>query len=163
VRVPEAGEAGAVADVGRVRIALLVGVRMVLAVVGDPVHDGPLERHRAGHGERVLRRLVRLEAAMGEHAVVADGHAEAADQVHDGEDRQIRPVDPAVPQQDDRCKEADERDDHADEVRNALSSRHSTAGWRARPELSCGIPGAAGIEICSLDIDFLATLRVAPT
>ena len=37
-----------------VRIALLVGVRVVLAVVGDPVEHRALHRHRAEHGEGVL-------------------------------------------------------------------------------------------------------------
>ena len=82
VRVPEPGEAAAVADVGGVRVALLVGVGVVLAVVGDPVDHRALDRHRAGGGERVLERLVGLEGAVGEHAVVADRDPDRGDQIH---------------------------------------------------------------------------------
>ena len=50
VRVPEPaqrpGEAAAVA-VRAVRVALVVGVRVVAAVVGHPADHGPLDRHRA--------------------------------------------------------------------------------------------------------------------
>jgi hypothetical protein len=36
--MPEPAQSAAVADVRRMRIALFVGVRVVLAVVGDPVN-----------------------------------------------------------------------------------------------------------------------------
>ena len=71
-------QAGAVADVRAVRVALLVGVGVVLAVVGDPVDDAALDGHRAEDGERVLDRLGGLERAVGEHPVEADRDAEAA-------------------------------------------------------------------------------------
>ena len=41
-------------DVGAVRIALLVGVRVVLAVIGDPADHGSLDGHRAEAREDVL-------------------------------------------------------------------------------------------------------------
>ena len=81
VRVKEAPEAVAVADVRGVRVALLVGVRVVLAVVGDPVEHRALQAHRAEHGEGVLDRLVGLEGAMGEHPVEADRDAGAVEEV----------------------------------------------------------------------------------
>ena len=77
MRVPEAREPGAVADVRAVRVALLVGVGMVLAVVGDPVDHRALERHRAEDREHVLDRLVGPERAVREQPVVADRDAEA--------------------------------------------------------------------------------------
>ncbi len=40
----DAAEAGGLTDVGRMRIALLVGEGVVLAVVGDPVEHRPLDR-----------------------------------------------------------------------------------------------------------------------
>ena len=83
VRVPEpvqrAQEAVAVADVRGVRVALLVGVGVVLAVVGDPRDDRALDRHRPERGEHVLDRLVGLERPVREQAVVADGDAETGD------------------------------------------------------------------------------------
>ena len=57
VRVPEAAQTAAVTDVRAVRVALLVGVRVVLAVVGDPVEHRALDRSeprtanvRSSHG-----------------------------------------------------------------------------------------------------------------
>ena len=41
--MPQSAQAAAVADVRAVRIALLVGVGVVLAVVGDPVEDRALD------------------------------------------------------------------------------------------------------------------------
>ena len=86
VRVPEAGDRAldaAAVPVRRVRVAVLVGVRVVLAVVGDPRHDRPLHGHRAEDRERVLDRLERLERAVREQPVEAERHAVAADHVHD--------------------------------------------------------------------------------
>ena len=106
VRVPEAAQrahdAVAVADVRRVRIALDVGVGVVLAMVGDPVDDGPLHGEHAHVGEQVAGGLVRLERTMGQHPVEADGHAQPADQVHEDEDDDVRPAEPAPPEQRDR-------------------------------------------------------------
>ena len=78
-RGPEARRAGPSPwpTCGRVRIALLVGVRVVLAVVGDPVDDRALDRHRAQARRRRTRPAsARLERAVGEQPVEADGHAE---------------------------------------------------------------------------------------
>ena len=61
VRVDEAAQALAAPDVRAVRIALLVGVRVVLAVVGDPRDHGPLDRHRAHGGQEILDGLARGE------------------------------------------------------------------------------------------------------
>ena len=75
MRVPQARhhspQARAVAGVGAMGVALLVGERVVLAVVGHPVDHRPLQRHRAQHGERVAQRVVGLEGAVGEQAVEA--------------------------------------------------------------------------------------------
>ena len=57
VRVPEALQRAAAARRrgrgGRVRVALVVGERVVLAVVGHPVDHRALHGHRAEHGEAV--------------------------------------------------------------------------------------------------------------
>ncbi len=59
VRVPEAAQhaadAVAVADVRAVRVALDVGVGVVLAVVGDPGDHRALDGHRAERGEERTR------------------------------------------------------------------------------------------------------------
>ncbi len=111
-------------DVGRVRVALLVGVRVVLAVVGDPVDDRALHRHRPGDREAVLDRLEGLERAMREEPVEPDGHAEAGDEVHDGERDEVADADVAVPEQDDRREERDERQDDGDQVDGAFGLGH---------------------------------------
>ena len=84
--MPEAGQdpahALAVADVGAVRVALFVGVGVVLAVVGDPGDHRSLDRHRAEHREDVLDRLRGLEGAVGEKAVEADRDPDRGQQVH---------------------------------------------------------------------------------
>ena len=80
MRVPEARQAAAVADVRRVRVAVDVRMGVVLAVVGDPVDHRPLDRHRAGGGERVLDRLVGLEGPVGEQPVIADRDPEPGQQ-----------------------------------------------------------------------------------
>ena len=61
----------------RVRVALLVGERVVAAVVGDPADDAALEREAAGDGERDPQRARRLERAVGEVAMEPDGDARA--------------------------------------------------------------------------------------
>ncbi len=128
VRVPEpvqrAQEAVAVADVRGVRVALLVGVGVVLAVVGDPGDHRALDRHRPERGEQVLDRLVGLERPVREQAVVADGHAEAGDDVHDRQHGEVGPADVLVPEQHDRGDEREERDDRSDEVRDLVRTGH---------------------------------------
>jgi hypothetical protein len=68
---------------------------------------------------------VRLEGAVREQAVVADRHTEAEEHVRDGHDREVDPVDPAVPEQHDSGDETEERDDDADQVRGALRPGHA--------------------------------------
>ena len=104
----------AVADVRGVRIALLVGMRMVLAVVGDPVEDGALQAHPAEYGPHVLQAVVGLEASVREQPVIPDRHPEAEECVGDDHDRQVRGIDPLVPEQHDGRQQPEERDDHAD-------------------------------------------------
>lgn len=63
-------------DVGTVGVTLLIGVGVVLAMVGDPGDNRPLDGHRAKDGEDVLERLRGLEGAVGEQAVKAYGDAD---------------------------------------------------------------------------------------
>jgi len=119
-----AEDAGAAADVRAVRVALLVGVRVVLAVVGDPVDDRALDGHRPGGGEEVLDRLGGPERAVGEHAMEADRHAEAGDDVHDGEEREVVQADDVVPEHDDRGGDHDRGQDDGEQVHDAGGLRH---------------------------------------
>ncbi len=107
------------------RIALLVGVGVVLAVVGHPVEHRALDRERARDREGVLQRGFRLEGAVGEHPVEAHGHAARGHQVHDGEDGQVGEVDPGAPEQDDGEQYPDEGHDHPEEVGEAFGAGHA--------------------------------------
>ena len=70
---------------------------MVLAMVGDPLVERPLEGERPHDGERHLDRAVRLERAVGEEAVVADGDAERGHDPHDHDEGHVDPREPAAP------------------------------------------------------------------
>jgi hypothetical protein len=122
--VPEAAESAAMADVGTVRIALAIGVGVVLAVIGDPVHDRALHRQRAQHGEDALEPGIGLERAVGEEPVETDRHADRGEQIHRPEDRQVGPVNRPVPEQYHGRQHADEREDDAKQVRVALRAGH---------------------------------------
>ena len=121
VREPQALEARALADVRAVRIALLVGVGVVLAVVGDPGDRGPLDGHRAEDRPRVLHGLARLEGLVGQHAVVADRDAEPGDDVHEGHNGQLDGPDSAVPEQHDGQQQGKERHDDRSKIGVALN------------------------------------------
>ena len=122
MRVPEAAQraadAGALAGVRAVRVALLVGVRVVLAVVGDPVDDaGPARPASRVIANAYSSQLVRLERAVREQPVIADRDAEPGDDVHHGEDREVAPVHQVrVPEQRRSRRQRDERAEDGGEV-----------------------------------------------
>ena len=99
-------EAVAAADVRAVRIAFLIRELMVLAMVGDPREHRAFDGHRAEDRERPAHPLLRLERAMREEPVVADRDADARQQVADGEQHEVDPVQPRVPEQRDRDDQA---------------------------------------------------------
>lgn len=66
------------AVVGRVRVAFLVGVLMMLTVGGDPEDRSAFESECAADGEEILEPARCFVAAMREEAVVAHANAEAA-------------------------------------------------------------------------------------
>src|SRR5215213_8921979 len=100
VRVPQAAQhaapAGRAMRVRAVRIALLVGECVVLAVIGHPVDDRALDRHRAEDPERRPQPRLGLERTVREQAVEPDRDAEADERVHDREDREVE-AGPAPP------------------------------------------------------------------
>jgi hypothetical protein len=75
-----------------VRVALLVGELVVLAMGGDPVEHGHLQREAARDAQGDLHGPLGLERAVGEVAVQADGDAEAGDDVEDAGDGDVRPA-----------------------------------------------------------------------
>lgn len=64
-----------------VRVAFLVGVGVVAAVVGDPVDDRALHDHAADHRERDPQTALGFECAVGEVTVETDCDAEAGEGV----------------------------------------------------------------------------------
>jgi hypothetical protein len=118
VRVEQAAQRAAqpagVAHVGAVRIALLVGERMVLAMVGHPGDHRPLDGRRAEDGERDANRPARGERAVGQVAVEADRDAEPAQHVDDPEHDEVAPVQralPRLPHDEEEPEEGNRRDE----------------------------------------------------
>ena len=103
VRVAKATEgappSGRVVEVGAVRVALMVREAMVLAVGGDPLDHWPFDGHRAEHGQHRSHRARRLEAAVREQPVIADGDAQPGARVGDRENEQVLPMQGAAPRQ----------------------------------------------------------------
>ena len=91
--------------------------------------DRALDRHRAERRERPAHRRRRLEGAVGEQAVEADGDAEADEQVHDAEDRQVAAADESAPGEDDRGDEGDERHDDYPDGDSALERAHGQSHY----------------------------------
>ena len=93
------------------RVAFLVGEGVVAAVVGDPANDRALDGEAAGDGEGDAHRARRLERAMGEIAVIADGDAVAGDRVHDERDHGVVPAEAPAPGDGDGGGDGQQRDD----------------------------------------------------
>ena len=144
VRVPEALQrahgAAVLADVRGVRVALLVGVRVVLAVIRDPVDDRALHGEHPEIREDVLGRLVRLEGTMGQHPVEADRDADPAEEVHQHEDGDVGPAEPATPQKRDRSGGHGEGDEDCSHVHTALKRRHGMEATHSPLDLLKGRP-----------------------
>ncbi len=117
-----AAQAHAVIDVGAVGIAVAIGEGVVLAVVGDPGDDRPLDRRRAEYGEDPAYGWGGLEGAVREEAVKADGDAEARQHVDDREDDHVRKVQQPVPHLPPDDAEGEDRADR-DEPRQGAVER----------------------------------------
>jgi hypothetical protein len=60
------------------RIALFVGEDVMAAMIGDPRDDRALESHTNGNRKGDSQSTVGFEGPVGEVAMEASGHAEAA-------------------------------------------------------------------------------------
>ena len=57
------------------RIAFVVGMGVMLAMNGDPTNRIALERERSEDGKKIFEWLTQANAAMRQHAVIAERHA----------------------------------------------------------------------------------------
>ena len=69
---------------------------MVLAVDGHPLEQRPLDRHRAQHRQQRAHHTGRLEAAVGEQPVIADGDPQPRERVGDRQHKQVLPMQAAT-------------------------------------------------------------------
>ncbi len=94
------------------RVTLLVGVRVMAAVCGDPRDQLALNGHRSGNAEQPSQRLHRFERLVGEVPVEADRHADTGEQIEGKHDPKVGGLDAAAPQRDhgpDHRSEGDDR------------------------------------------------------
>jgi hypothetical protein len=61
---------------------------------------------------------------VGEHAVKADGHPEAGEEVHDEGQHEVVDPDDLVPEHDDRRDDDQRRKDDGEEIRDLRRTRH---------------------------------------
>jgi hypothetical protein len=83
----------------RRRLAVFVGAVVVLAVIGDPLDHRTLYGERSENRERIPHGRVRLERAMGEQPVEADGDSDARGDVGERQRREVDPREQASPEQ----------------------------------------------------------------
>ena len=77
----------------RVRIAIVIGKLMMLAMVGDPLQRAAFHRGHSANGEQIFHPLWRGERAVREQAMEADAEAEAGgDPVESGGDEKSLPT-----------------------------------------------------------------------
>ena len=148
--VPQAPErldrAVAEAGVRAVRVAFSVRELVVLAMVSDPGQHVAFHRHLAEHGERVAHRGERLERAVREEPVKADGHADAGREVPDAEDPELGEPDHPVPEQRDRDRQPEEREDDARQVDHLLRAAQRRQRLLAGGRAHVGWRGLRGLD-----------------
>ena len=134
VEEPPQGSPGIRGEAGmwRVRVAFLVGERVMLAVVGHPLGHGSLDRHRAENCERCAYRFRGLEAAVGEQPVEANRRSEARQHVQDPEDSHVDPREGDAPQADRRGDEPERRDHDREQRHDLTRARRVLAHGRDR-------------------------------
>jgi hypothetical protein len=102
-----------------VGVARPVGQGVMLGMRRGPADSVAFQGHRAKHEQDRLHCRVGHEAAMREHAMVAHRNADCAEHIHGRQQRQIRPVDRALPQEPDGEAGSEQRHDD-DEQHNGL-------------------------------------------
>jgi hypothetical protein len=114
----------AVVDVRTVRVALPIGERMMLAMVGHPRDDRALDRRRAKDREHSADRARGLERAVSEQAVKAHRHTEAGKHVQQQEHEDVVPAQqtgPQLPANEEQTEDRDGGDNPSDDPVTSLA------------------------------------------
>ena len=122
-----AHKAGFGVRVRTVRVAVLVGEIVVLAVVSDPADRRALHRHAAENREGRAHHGRRLEGAVGEQTVVADVHTKAGDHVHESQNREVERVNEPAPEQIDGCSHTKQWKHHRGNVYATFECAHGAS------------------------------------
>ena len=78
-------------------VARAIRQRVVLGVRRRPRDGVSLQGHRAEDEQNELDGRMRAEAAVGQHAMIADGDAEGDQRVERRQQREVRPMHRALP------------------------------------------------------------------
>src|SRR5687768_7758451 len=97
------------------RIAVLVGERVMTPVRGDPVDDRSLNGHRTRDGEADLQWTTGDEALMREQTVEPDRYAESSEEVERQTDPGIEKAQTSTPETDYRERETGKRQNGKDQ------------------------------------------------
>jgi hypothetical protein len=105
------------------RIAFFVAVLVVTAVIRNPVHEWPFNRHRPEEREQRRDRLGRLETPVGEVSVISHRDPEHGEKVHAPKHGQVRPAQRNAPEKNDRDHERGERDKDETEIHDSSNEQ----------------------------------------
>jgi hypothetical protein len=141
---PGQGDGAGSEQPGRVGVTLLVGEGVVAAVVGGPGDHVALSGQAARNREGVAQRSVRLEGAVSEVAVEADGDSECADQVEGDSEADVHPAQTPAPGHRDGHRQRECGKDREDVDQRALAAgAHSVQHGLSRTK----VPRGAGFGV----------------
>jgi hypothetical protein len=103
------------------RILVFIRVLMVAAMDGNPLEKRPFHSHRSQHRKRSLQWQSCLKGFMREKPVIANGDAQAGQDIHAQEQPQVYPAKTVTPQENRRSDQPSQwqRDGH--DVSDALA------------------------------------------
>jgi hypothetical protein len=102
-------------------------------VVGNPRDHRSLDRRRAGDRQQAVQPGLRLEGAVGEVTVEADGDPKAGEQIEAGEEEDVAPVQgasPHLPAGEPDRHERDQRHQAGDDAIPGLVRNRLDVGWK---------------------------------
>ena len=113
------------------RVTFAVGERVVLEVGCRPLDRIPFHSHRAKDQQEELHRGVGYEAAVGEHAVIPHRDPDGDEEIHDRQERQVRPMYRTLPQETNSQAGGEQRyDDHHQDGHFVEETSNITIHWQ---------------------------------